>query len=148
MRRRPNSSNSDSRRAACVSPSLMSTSQPASRSRRTCGSGASRPTATSTGTCRAVRTSWLSDDGAAGVHHHARGNAGAGRPGRQQRIVAPRRLPPDHDRIDPPTQRVPDSRDSGLEIHWLEPVRVAILPSSVIAHLAITHGRPVSTSFR
>ena len=35
-------------------------------------------------------------------------------------------------------------RDCGLEIQRLSPVRVAILPSSVMAHLAMIHGRPVS----
>ena len=40
------------------------------------------------------------------------------------------------------------ARDGSSEIQRLEPVWVAILPSSVIAHLAMIHGRPVPTSFK
>src|SRR5205085_102815 len=40
------------------------------------------------------------------------------------------------------------ARDSSELIHFESPVRVAILPSSVMAHLRWTHGRPVRRSFR
>ena len=40
------------------------------------------------------------------------------------------------------------SREAAPEIQRLSPVRVAILPSSDMAHLAITHGRLVATSFK
>ena len=40
------------------------------------------------------------------------------------------------------------ARDVSLEIHWLSPVCVASLPSKVIAHFAITHGRFAVTSFK
>ena len=39
-------------------------------------------------------------------------------------------------------------RDAGLEIQRLSPLRVASLPSSVMAHLAMIHGRPWASSFR
>src|SRR5262249_59934265 len=39
-------------------------------------------------------------------------------------------------------------RDAGLLIHFDSRSRVAILPSSDMAHLAWTYGRPVLTSFK
>src|SRR5436305_1339824 len=38
--------------------------------------------------------------------------------------------------------------DDSLLIHFESPARVAILPSSVIAHFRWTYGRPVASSFR
>ncbi len=43
---------------------------------------------------------------------------------------------------------VRDSRDRSVEIQRLSPVEDASLPSSVMAHLAITHGLPVDSRFK
>ncbi|GIW73771.1 MAG: hypothetical protein KatS3mg103_0293 [Phycisphaerales bacterium] len=47
-----------------------------------------------------------------------------------------------------PRSRCTRRRDAGPEIHRLSPERVAIRPSSVWAHLAITHGRPLRTRWQ
>ena len=65
-----------------------------------------------------------------------------------RRVVPRGRLPSHHDRVHAAAQLVNHLARAAPEIQRLSPVRVAILPSSVIAHFAMIHGRPVPTSFK
>ena len=121
-------------------------------SRLQASAGASPPTATINGTsARGLDKPTINRKRRRRIDHHARGSAfqicEIHRPGCQQRVVGPRRATP-HDR----SRRL--ARESGVPqpatLRWKSTccrrARVASLPSSVIAHFAMIHGRPVVES--
>ena len=86
---------------------------------------------------------------ALGVEHDAARLArGALDPGGELRVVGERGADPDDDGVALARQWCDSSRDASPEIHFESPVRVATLPSSVIADLKRTCGRPVRACLR
>ena len=116
-----------------------------SRARRSTSGGAARETTTVSGIVRASRTSLeVSGRRASESKTTRRGwRDHAVDPRGQQRIVGERGADPDRDRValGPPVVGEPSALLP--EIHFESPLRVATLPSSVIADLNSTHGRPV-----
>ena len=105
--------------------------------------------AISTGVSFAVRTSWQSSGVSARssstilVAERGPGGRAVKRGSSRSTVVRPTKIPSIR-----PRNRWTTSRDRSFEIHRDWPVRVAIFPSSDMAHLAITQGRPVSMSFK
>ena len=73
------------------------------------------------------------------VEHDPDGRSGTGRPGGELGVVGQDRADPDEDGVHPAPELV-DQRAGTLreEIHWLSPDATAVLPSRVMAHLAVT----------
>ena len=97
-------------------------------------------TATRTGTSCAVRARRLEVGHAVAVEHDpdrthavARGFAS-----REERIIGFNRADADQDGIHSPSQLMDGSRESSDEIQRLSPEAVAVLPSRVMAHFAVT----------
>ena len=66
----------------------------------------------------------------------------------QPRVVRERGADPDADRVDLGAPAVGELAAASQEIHCESPARVATLPSSLIADLKSTHGRPVRACLR
>ena len=112
---------------------------------RRCGTPRASST-TVTGTSRGAAHELRSSGQARlGVEHHAAGLArDALDARREQRVVRERRADPHrHGVRPPPASGATHARLASPEIHCESPLRVATLPSSVIADLNSTSGRPV-----
>src|SRR3954447_9696163 len=152
--RSPSWSSAERTRAGSFWPVATSTSAPAVSSASVAERGAARETTTVSGTSWAWPTS-LESSGRRAVASKTtrRGWRRAGTSGSSMRAVS---CGSSASAVPMPTttastearQRWASSRLASEEIHLESPVRVATLPSSVIADLNRTHGRPVRACLR
>ena len=137
-------------RSGSLAPVATMISAPATSSASTAVRGAARVTTTVSGTSAAPRTSWESSGRRASESNTIR---------RGWRVTPSMRAVScgsSASAVPIPTTTASTSarqwcdrrRESSPEIHFESPVRVATLPSSVIADLNSTHGRPVRACLR
>jgi hypothetical protein len=148
-RRRPSSARSSRSRPTASAAALCHTSQPAARSAARRSAAAAGPTATSRGASRAVRTSRDSSGSLAResstIRSGRRGPGGRGVSSGSSASAVPMPMAIASTR---PRRAWTMAREAGELIQRPAPAGAASRPSRLIAHFAITHGRPVATSLR